>query len=192
MKTPSCAQLNRPDELITGRRSQDTTARCQSDGCKQIEEMSQPSGNLVSNNLEQTAINSVTRSMSLKDAKSVMTKLESMDRQQCRPCVQADSNLLTCQIPVNVHRTGHRSFSIPIPYRFPGRGWLRSGICVSPVARAPGGFLIRFPVRRSTLHLSQLDSVAQSDVLAQLTLTDAFVHFMSSSQPLSNSCIAIE
>ena len=55
-----------------------------------------------------------TRSTSLKVAKSVMTKLERMDRQQYRPCVQVNLNFQTRRA---------------LPYRFPDRNKLRSKIC---------------------------------------------------------------
>ena len=146
MKRHSCAQLNRPDELITGRRSQDLTARCQGERHKQSEAMRQPSGNPISNNLEETALNSVRRSMSLKDAE--------VSHDKTRTHEQATVTSLCSD---NLESSDTQGTALPFPS---SKLFTFKNMLVSKYFGALFFFLIRFPVQKRTLHFSQLDSVA--------------------------------
>ena len=168
--------MNRPDEFITGRRSQDTTARCQGDGHNQIEAMWRASGNPVSNNLEQMATNSVTRSNVVeKMRKSVVSKLDRIDRHQGRPCVQVDSRIFKhVRYRSNSKKKGDTDLSNPTSLPLPESKPSAFEDLFFQSASAPWVFLILFPVQRSTVHF---DSDANLMFLHSLTLTDAFVHF---------------
>ena len=96
-----------------------------------------------------------------RHAKVSQTQLERMDRQQCRPCVQVDSNLQTSQRPLDLHRTGHRSLqSHVLAVSRIETLCVRRFVCFSKCFGTLGLFEPIPRPEEHTLHLCQLDSVA--------------------------------
>ena len=116
------------------------------EGHKGSEALRQPSGNHISHNLEETATNSVSRSMSLKDTE--------VSHDKTRAHGQATVPSL-CSGKLELSDT--QGATLPFPS---SKLIAVEDVLCFKVFRRLGFFLIRFPVQKRTLLLSQLDSVA--------------------------------